>query len=125
MVEEQENMRVPEELVPYCPACGEPMSMNLRCDDAFVEDGSWHEASLRYAEFIRRTSGKKVLFLELGVGMNTPVIIKYPFWNAMDKNPKASYACVNMGEACAPRAIENRSILIDEDIAKVLDAVHG
>lgn len=69
MVEEQENMRVPEELVPYCPACGEPMSMNLRCDDTFVEDGSWHETSLRYAEFIRRTSGKKVLFLELGVGM--------------------------------------------------------
>lgn len=69
MVEEQENMRVPEELVPYCPARGEPMSMNLRCDDTFVEDGSWHETSLRYAEFIRRTSGKKVLFLELGVGM--------------------------------------------------------
>ena len=69
MVEEQENMRVPEELVPYCPACGEPMSMNLRCDATFVEDGSWHETSLRYAEFIRRTSGKKVLFLELGVGM--------------------------------------------------------
>lgn len=72
MVEEQENMRVPEELVPYCPACGEPMSMNLRCDDTFVEDGSWHETSLRYAEFIRRTSGKKVLFLELGVGMTPP-----------------------------------------------------
>lgn len=87
MVEKQENMRVPEELVPYCPACGEPMSMNLRCDDTFVEDGSCHEASLRYAEFIRRTSGKKVLFLELGVGMNTPVIIKHPFWRMTPKIP--------------------------------------
>ena len=89
MVEKQENMRVPEELVPYCPACGEPMSMNLRCDDTFVEDGSWHETSLRYAEFIRRTSGKKVLFLELGVGMNTSVIIKYPFWRMTAENSDA------------------------------------
>lgn len=89
MVEEQENMRVPEELVPYCPACGEPMSMNLRCDDTFVEDGSWREASLGYAEFIRRTSGKKVLFLELGVGMNTSVIIKYPFWRMTAENSDA------------------------------------
>ncbi|RGK44798.1 hypothetical protein DXD09_09795 [Ligilactobacillus ruminis] len=91
MVEEQENMRVLEELVPYCAACREPMSMNLRCDDTFVEDGSWHEASLRYAEFIRRTSGKKVLFLELGVGMNTLVIIKHPFWRMTAENSDAFY----------------------------------
>lgn len=89
MVEEQENMCVPKELVPYCTACGEPMSMNLRCDDRFVEDGSWREASLGYAEFIRRTSGKKVLFLELGVGMNTSVIIKYPFWRMTAENSDA------------------------------------
>lgn len=122
MIEQQRDMRIPSELVPTCPKCGRPMTTNLRADERFVEDEGWHAAAARYDEFCRRHEGMSVLHLELGVGMNTPVIIKYPFWNAVDKNRQATYACVNLGEACAPSAISNRSILIDGDIGKVLSA---
>lgn len=122
MMEQQKGMRIPSELVPTCPKCGRPMTTNLRVDGRFVEDKGWHAAATRYDEFCRRHAGMHVLYLELGVGMNTPVIIKYPFWNAVDKNPKAIYACVNLGEACAPKAVNKRSILIDGDIGMVLSA---
>ena len=97
MFEQQKNMRVPSELVPKCPVCGKPMSMNLRADDTFVEDDGWHNAAERYNEFLCRHEGLHILFLELGVGMNTPVIIKYPFWKMTYANPKSVYACVNYG----------------------------
>lgn len=122
MMEQQKGMRIPSELVPTCPKCGRPMTTNLRVDGRFVEDEGWHMAAVRYDEFCRRHAGMHVLYLELGVGMNTPVIIKYPFWNAVDKNPKAIYACVSLGEACAPKAANKRSILIDGDIGMVLSA---
>ncbi|MFR2031780.1 MAG: SIR2 family NAD-dependent protein deacylase [Collinsella sp.] len=122
MMEQQKGMRIPSELVPTCPKCGRPMTTNLRVDGRFVEDKGWHAAATRYDEFCRRHAGMHVLYLELGVGMNTPVIIKYPFWNAVDKNPKAIYACVSLGEACAPKAVNKRSILIDGDIGMVLSA---
>lgn len=122
MMEQQKGMRTPSELVPTCPKCGRPMTTNLRVDGRFVEDKGWHAAATRYDEFCRRHAGMHVLYLELGVGMNTPVIIKYPFWNAVDKNPKAIYACVSLGEACAPKAVNKRSILIDGDIGMVLSA---
>lgn len=122
MMEQQKGMRIPSELVPTCPKCGRPMTTNLRVDGRFVEDEGWHMAAVRYDEFCRRHAGMHVLYLELGVGMNTPVIIKYPFWNAVDKNPKAIYACVSLGEACAPKAVNKRSILIDGDIGMVLSA---
>ena len=121
MVEQQRDMRVPSELVPHCPACGKPMSMNLRADSTFVEDEGWHEAAARYTQFLREKSLKRVLYLELGVGGNTPGIIKYPFWQMTAANPLATYACVNYGEAVAPREILGRSILIDADIDSVLD----
>ena len=120
MFEQQKNMRVPSELVPKCPVCGKPMSMNLRADDTFVEDEGWHRAAERYDEFLRRHEGLHILFLELGVGMNTPVIIKYPFWKMTYANPKAVYACLNFGEAYAPHEIAGRSICINGDIHKVL-----
>lgn len=116
MVERQRDMRIPSELVPECPNCGALMTTNLRVDNRFVEDAGWHAAAERYSEFCRRHEGMRVLYLELGVGGNTPVIIKYPFWNAVGKNEYATYACVNMGEAYAPKVIEGRSILVDEDI---------
>lgn len=122
MMEQQKGMRIPSELVPTCPKCGRPMTTNLRVDGRFVEDKGWHAAATRYDEFCRRHAGMHVLYLELGVGMNTPVIIKYPFWSAVDKNPKAIYACVSLGEACAPKAVNKRSILIDGDIGMVLSA---
>ena len=123
MFEQQKNMRVPSELVPKCPVCGKPMSMNLRADDTFVEDDGWHRAAERYDEFLRRHEGLHILFLELGVGMNTPVIIKYPFWKMTYANPKAVYACVNYGEAYAPDEIAERSICFNGDIRDVLNAL--
>lgn len=121
MVAEQENMRIPSSLLPRCPVCGAPMSMNLRTDSTFVEDEGWMAAAGRYQDFIRCHKGRKVLFLELGVGGNTPGIIKYPFWQMTAANPKAVYVCVNYGEAACPKEIEKQSICIDGDIGKVLE----
>lgn len=120
MVSEQKNMRIPPELVPKCPKCGKPMTMNLRCDDTFVQDEGWYKASERYSDFLRRHEGIHILFLELGVGFNTPVIIKYPFWQMTAKNPNAVYACVNFDEAFCPEELKGKSICINRDIAEVL-----
>jgi NAD-dependent SIR2 family protein deacetylase len=120
MMEEQRNMRIPFSLIPRCPRCGKPMTMNLRSDDTFVEDDGWREACERYGKYLRDTEGKKVVYLELGVGGNTPVIIKYPFWRKTAENQNATYCCVNLGEAYAPEEIESRSICIDKDIAEVM-----
>ena len=120
MVKRQEDMKVPTELLPVCPHCGKPLTMNLRSDDKFVEDEGWHRAAERYENFLRTHAGQKILFLELGVGYNTPVIIKYPFWQMTAKNPNATYVCINLGEADAPSEIKGRSICIDADIGDVL-----
>ena len=110
---------VPAELLPICPVCGEPMTMNLRSDDKFVEDEGWHSAAKRYESFLKTLDGN-VLFLELGVGYNTPVIIKYPFWNMTMHSRDAVYACINYGSADCPEQIEDRSICIEGDIDAVL-----
>lgn len=123
MVVEQKNMRVPSELVPRCPVCGAPMSMNLRTDDTFVEDEGWHAASRLYGNFLRRHEGQHMLFLELGVGSNTPVIIKYPFWRMTYHNPRAVYACINLSDAYCPREIQKRAICIDSDIGKIIGQI--
>ena len=120
MVTRQENMKIPTELLPVCPHCGKPLTMNLRSDDKFVEDEGWHRAAERYENFLRTREGGKILFLELGVGYNTPVIIKYPFWQMMAKNPNATYACINQGQAACPQEIEQRSICLDADIGAVI-----
>ena len=111
---------IPSELVPHCPHCGRPMSMNLRADDTFAEDEGWHHAAERYSEFLRRHEGQRILFLELGVGYNTPVIIKYPFWRMTAKNPNAFYACINQGQAVCPPEIERQSVCIHADIGAVI-----
>ena len=122
MVKQQQNMKIPDELIPKCPHCGKPMAMNLRCDDSFVQDEGWYAAAERYEEFIRRHKNLHILFLELGVGFNTPGIIKYPFMQMTARNPKAVYACVNMNEAYAPREISDRAVCIDGDIGDVIES---
>ena len=119
------KMRIPTDLIPKCPDDGSDVTMNLRADDTFVEDAGWHRAAASYEEFLQRHEGLHVLFWELGVGTNTPVIIKYPFWRMTYANPKAVYACVNFGEAYSPKEIADRSICINGDIGEVLDIIKG
>ncbi len=114
------SMRIPTSLIPKCPDDGSDVTMNLRADDSFVEDGGWHRASAAYSDFLRRHENLHVLYLELGVGANTPVIIKYPFWQMTFANEKAVYACINYGEAFCPREIEDQSICLDGDIGAIL-----
>lgn len=116
-------MHIPSGLVPHCPRCGVPMSMNLRADNTFVQDAGWYAASERWSDFTHRHKHGRVLYLELGVGWNTPGIIKFTFWRAVAQNPKALYACVNRGEAVAPAELERQAILIDGDIAEVIGAL--
>lgn len=121
MIEQQKDMKIPSELIPRCPVCGKPMTMNLRADNTFVEDEGWHTASERYADFLRRHQKVNTLFLELGTGMNTPSIIKFNFWRMAYEWPDAVYACINLNEAYAPKEIQKNSICISADIGEVLD----
>ena len=126
MYNEQKDMKIPADLIPYCPVCKKPMRMNLRSDDTFVQDEGWYEAAERYHAFLiehRVDDDGKVLFLELGVGANTPGIIKYPFWRMTAQNPNAIYVCINFGEAIVPDEISSRSMGISADIGEVLEAL--
>ncbi len=121
MIEQTRDLKIPTELIPSCPECGEPMTTNLRKDGAFVEDEGWHNAYLRYEQFIRETRDKNVLYLELGVGFNTPSIIKYPFWQYTHNNKNAMFATINIEQSRVPSEIREKSIEIEENIAKVLN----
>lgn len=121
MVEKQKDLQIPSDLIPYCPVCGRPMTTNLRADDKFVQDEGWDLACRRYKEFIAQYGSQRILLLELGVGANTPVIIKYPFWRLTLNNKKATYVCINYGEAFAPKEIEKQSVCFDCDIKSVLE----
>ncbi|MCR5783005.1 MAG: hypothetical protein K6G90_09770, partial [Clostridia bacterium] len=116
------SMRIPTELIPTAPN-GDPVTMNLRSDDTFVEDEGWHRASAAYSDFLRRHKNLHVLYMEIGVGMNTPVIIKYPFWQMTAANEKAVYACLNYGEAYCPKQIEKQAICLDGDVGEIIDAM--
>ena len=123
MRKEEKNMTIPSALVPRCPVCGEPMTMNLRCDATCVEDAGWHAACRRYEKFIEKYREKKILFLELGVGSNTPGIIKYPFWRLTAENKRAFYACVNLENAYAPAEIAGRSLCLRAGIGEVISSI--
>lgn len=121
MLAKQKSMKIRKEQIPRCPKCGGPMGVNLRCDETFVQDAGWYAAHGRYTDFIRRHEGMHVLYLELGVGNNTPVIIKYPFWQMTAGNPDAVYACINLQDAVSPGEIKGQSICIDTDIGEALN----
>ncbi len=123
MIDKQQEMKIPTELIPKCPVCGAPMTMNLRCDSLFVQDKGWYAAAERYKQFICRHKNLHILFLELGVGGNTPAIIKYPFWKMTEENPHAVYACINMGEAFCPSIILKQSICVDKNIGTVISDI--
>jgi len=128
MWEMQSDMRIPPELIPHCPICGRPMEMNLRADSTFVEDEGWHRAAKRYSDFLARNNirnprscDKNILLLELGVGVNTPGVIKFPFWQMTALNPNITYACVNFNEAFAPDDIKKQSICVNGDIGEIFN----
>lgn len=123
MAAEQKNMRIPSALVPRCPVCGAPMTQNMRFDDTFVEDEGWRRAMNRYQEFIRQHRDTNLLLLELGVGGNTPGIIKFPFWQLTAQDPAFTYACVTLNDAVCPPSITDQSICISADINDVLQAL--
>lgn len=123
MVEQQHDLRIPSELIPRCPLCGKPMTVNLRCDNSFVEDEGWHRAKVNYEGFLQKHKNARMLYLELGVGGNTPVIIKYPFWRLTAQNTKATYACINKEIAITAPAIQGQSICIKDDIENVFHAI--
>ena len=118
MIAAQKNLRVPEKYFPRCPKCGEVMTLNLRSDDKFVEDSGWHAAAYRYKKFLSKYAAGDIVYLELGVGGNTPGIIKYPFWRLTAENPRARYVCINKGQAFVPDEISAQSLVIDADIAE-------
>jgi NAD-dependent SIR2 family protein deacetylase len=123
MAERQSDLRVPSELVPHCPRCGAPMSLNLRCDDTFVEDEGWHAAAKRYDDFLREHRCDRIVLLEVGVGGNTPGIIKYPFWRMAAQNRHATYVQLNRGEVLAPAELGEKSVILDCDADEALAAV--
>lgn len=120
MLKQQKDMKVPFAFIPVCPVCGAPMTVNLRCDSTFVEDEGWHIAEKRYVQFIRHYEKKKIVYLELGVGSNTPGIIKYPFWQMTADNKQAVYICINKEETAYPKELESQTIAINSDIGDVL-----
>lgn len=120
MMAEQMNMRIPSDLIPLCPVCGKPLTMNLRADDRFVQDEGWHQASDRYRRYLEAHRDARVLFLELGVGYNTPGIIKFPFWQMTARYSNGFYVCINDGDAACPESIETKSLCINADIGVVL-----
>lgn len=121
MLLQQKDLKIPSSLIPYCPKCGAFMTMNLRCDQTFVQDEGWYQGQFRYNDFINKHRDLKIIYLELGVGQNTPVIIKYPFWNYTNINKKATYVCINYGESFCPDEIKKQAILISGDIDQVIN----
>ncbi len=123
MVERQKDLKIPSELIPYCEKCNAPMTMNLRIDDTFVQDEGWYTAQENYKNFLMKHQNSKIVFLELGVGGNTPGIIKYPFWSMTKTFPYATYVCINKGDAVYINSIIDKSVIVDGDINDILENV--
>lgn len=124
MVKQQKNMKVPDELIPFCPVCSRPLLPNLRADNTFVEDDGWHKAKDRFLTFSERYMNSKIMYLELGVGYNTPGIIKYFFWKRAAENKNSLFVTVNLYDDYYPEDIKDRTFSFNMDINNVInDAV--
>ena len=115
MLKQDKNCHIPSDLVPYCPKCHEPMDVNLRKDEYFVEDTYWHQQSQNYENFIKKHKNQKILFIELGAGYNTPGIIRFPFEQMTYQMKDAHLIRVNLSFNSVPKEIENKSISFKED----------
>lgn len=122
MDQARKDCKIPTYMVPKCPQCGGPMNMNLRCDQYFVEDESWHEAEKRFGDFLTKAlkSKKNLLLLELGVGFNTPTIIRFPFEKLTKENKQVTLLRLNLTEAIIPKSLENKAIGINKDIKQTI-----
>jgi len=120
----RKDCKVPSYIVPKCPVCGGSMAMHLRCDQYFVEDESWHKSADAYGKFLSaHLKGKKVVLLELGVGFNTPTIIRFPFEKMIHDYCNLTMIRLNLDEAFVPESFEKRIVGINDDIVKSLSSI--
>lgn len=117
------KMTIDASLIPKCPICGRNMTMNLRSDDSFVQDDGWVKHANLYENFLNRAKGKNLLLMEIGVGYNTPIIIKYPFEKTTCSDDKTYLIRINKDYAFCPKEIENKTVLFDEDVKSVLESL--
>lgn len=129
MLDSQSGMEIDESLIPLCPNCGAKLTFNLRMDEKFVQDEGWNLAHKRYSNFLENTLNSKILFLDLGIGMNTPSIIKYPFIKMTYDNDNAFYVSINRDNEFSADNIKklgidisDKSFFIDQDIFEILKA---
>ena len=117
------DLKIPTELVPKCPICGENMSVNLRCDDTFVEDDGWYISQKNYDDFIINNSNKKVLLLEFGIGFNTPGIIRFPFEQMTYLHSNFRLIRFNDKFPEVSKEIKDRSMEVTDSIGEVIELV--
>ena len=126
MDQARKNCQIPTYMVPKCPICGGPMTMNLRCDQYFVQDEAWYQAEKRFGDFLNEAlkSQKNLLLLELGVGFNTPTIIRFPFEKLVKENKQVNLIRLNLNEAVIPESIEQQAVGINKDIKQTIKDLH-
>lgn len=112
------DCRIPSSMVPKCPVCGGPMDMNLRKDNYFVQDDGWYEAEERFSDFLTDAINKKLVLLELGVGFNTPTIIRFPFEKLVREHDNISLIRLNLNQAIVPKSFGSRAVGINADMAE-------
>ena len=121
MINKTKDCKIPTELVPVCPVCGEKMEVNVRIDANFVQDENWYKQDKRYGEFLDKSQDKNLLLLEIGVGFNTPGIIRFPFEQMVYNNVNTHLVRINKDYAFASKEIEDKTILFDEDTNKIVE----
>ncbi|MGN1405895.1 MAG: Sir2 silent information regulator family NAD-dependent deacetylase [Erysipelotrichaceae bacterium] len=120
MDSERKDCLTPSYLVPKCPVCHGNMAMHLRCDDYFVEDQKWHRAAQEYKNFLNKHHKSRILLLELGVGYNTPGIIRFPFDYLSETYDNFSLIRINMDDASVK---DINSIGIQMDINQAINKI--